>query len=403
MSFTYSLIENIIVAEFLLVILIIILAYVLKSFYFARSKNNQSIKAEIIQYITDLLNQNKDSFDPSQFLAKWQKLDILLQIIREFDHSPNKDSNATIKNCCEPLHPEASEDQKRLSSIPIDTKASLPQDSWDRWQNIKNQLLQTILLNIARKYVKSRKWVNRLLAAECFQLHMEAQDERLITTLLKDPLPIIHLYAALAAIKFGSETLITQVISVISQKRRFAQTVYLQGFKTTPPDTQVFVQQCLQRESNPFARATCYKILLQYPTVHDFKVPENDIYSSNVELAVAATRFFAHIHQKEATAILVNLLTSSYWELRTVAASLLGQLKTDDVSTLSSIANCLYDPVWYVRINAATALKNIGAKGMEILEGQTPEKDHFAYDAAMHVLHKRAGSVVNSRIDDTNH
>src|SRR5690349_15390511 len=164
----YQLIEKIILIEVIIVLLILASTLLLKFFGKLKTWRDEKETAKMVSDIKMMIETNFYLINSSK---GWRRLDLLIPIIYQFDTNY-------------PTGP---------------------------WLTIREKLLDEQLLPIARVNVKSKKWLYRFFAAECFELKSEASDEVYLNELLHDPIRLIHLYASLAAIKFGSPTLIDLV------------------------------------------------------------------------------------------------------------------------------------------------------------------------------------------------
>jgi hypothetical protein len=341
----YGLLEWIIKIEIIFVILLIIITYLLKYYFNNKAKKIKRISDEIENYLTIAISEDKP-INPEQFPKDWRRLDILLQLIYKIDSA-------------------------------IDSPA---------WITIKKTMAHTLLLPIARKKYNSYFWMNRLLSVQCFEFWMENQDEEKVCRLLEDKIPLVHLHATIAAIRFSSIKLVNLVINIMSKKRRLGQAVYLKVFDIATTQTKEYVEDRLKTENDFFVRATCYKILMTFKEYNTTIDTSADINSSNMELRLAAMRFTSLAQKSEAIPLMISLLSDPEWEVRAASNRILGELHASQA--MPEIANSLRDKNWWVRVNAANTLKGFGDTGLQILNSQDPVKDKYAYETAMHVLNK---------------
>lgn len=341
----YGLLEWIIKIEILFVILLIIVTYVLKYYFVVKAKKIKRISDEIETHLITTVQENKP-VNAELFPKEWRRLDILLQLLFKLD--------LTIKS--------------------------------PSWTGIKQNIADVILLPIARKKYKSHFWMNRLLSIQCFELWMEMQDEDIVCKLLEDKIPLVHLHATIAAIKFSTIKLVNLVINIMSKRRRLGQAVYLKVFEIATPETKEYVEERLKTEKDFFVRATCYKILMTFKEYNTAIDTSTDVHSSNMELRLAAMRFTSLAQKSESIPLMISLLSDPQWEVRAASNRILGELHASEA--IPEISNGLRDKNWWVRVNAANTLKGFGEAGLQILNAQDPVKDRYAYETAMHVLNK---------------
>ncbi len=343
----YTLLKNIIWIEISLVILIIIITYSLKFLFYLNERHKKRLSEQIEFYLSTFL-LTKQSFSEKDFLKQWKRLDLVLPIIYKIDQTNHDES----------------------------------------WNAVRDAVVRNVLLPIARKKYDSYRWMNRLLSVQCFEIAMDDHDEEMVCNLLMDKIPLIHMHAVIAAVRHSTITMINIVISSMAEKRRLGQTVYLKVFEQAAPHTRDFIESRLNMETNPYTRATCFKILLEFPmSQSELSIDTSaDINSPNIELRLAAIRFTAYAHRENAIPLLIELLSNESWETRATCARLLGDLNSKSV--IPELTKCMKDPVWWVRVNAANSLKNLGDEGLNVLHTQDPNVDLYAYETAMHVLNK---------------
>ncbi|QLH42384.1 MAG: HEAT repeat domain-containing protein [Coxiellaceae bacterium] len=79
------------------------------------------------------------------------------------------------------------------------------------------------------------------------------------------------------------------------------------------------------------------------------------------------------------------MISDNLWQVRAIAVTQLG--KIGSAAVVKYLAESLHDKSWWVRINAANALKDIGEVGINVLQNVDPEIDRYAYEVSQHVLH----------------
>jgi hypothetical protein len=339
----YILAEIIIVIEFVLILVVMIATYLLKVVSVAKKRNKATLTVEIQHHLKQLIT-NPANFKMENFPNKWRKIHLLMPVVNDFD-------------------------------------TTMPSGNW---QTLRVNLFHTIVLPLARKAATSYHWPLRFFAAEAFTLAMAKNDEPLVLKLVHDSVPLVYLHALKSALAFGSENAINAIIMRMSKERRLSQTPYLQAFDSVAPNTRPLIEKHLKVATDPFERATCYKILLKYSSENATWDIQPDIDSNVTELKLAAIKFMAYTSKDSAISKLAVLLRDPHWEIRVVALHALSQLSAAKVIPL--ISGCLHDPVWWVRISAADALKKLGEPGEAELRAQDITSDKFSFDMAQHVL-----------------
>ncbi len=327
MSIGYNFAENVIILEFVLVGAIIITTLTVKIYAFISLKRNKNIKMHVEQYLHKIIHA-KQQITKRSFPNKWKKINILLQVIEDIDK----------------IHTS------------------------DDWEQVKTGLVKFVMLPLARKYVLSRHWTNRLYAARTFYLNSEESDDKLITRLINDKIPLVFLYAVKAALSSHSRSALDAMIKRMASVEWVNHFIYLEAFEEFALHERRLFEKQLKNTKDPAERAVCYKILLCFPPDPIQWDISKDINSSNLELKISAMKLISYVDRKAAIPLLVNLLTDDLNEVRLIALHRLDMLKAKEA--IPNIAACLNDTDWSVKLSAAEALKNMGEEGDKVLKSQ---------------------------------
>jgi HEAT repeat protein len=351
MQINFQIIKWIICLEFILVVLMVLIACMLKFIFSIKQKRSQKLLINTENYLHRLL-ENTSLF--SVFPKKAKKMNVLLPIINKFD---------------ETLHSQ-------------------------NWNKLKAKIGEEILHKLAKKNATHRRWRHRFLAAECFKVYAVRQDEDFLVKLIKDKFPLVTLSASVTAIKLGTAKLINALIDRMSQERRLTLTMFLMLFENASSEIYHIVSDRLNNERNPFIRTSCYKILQKLPATQKIENFHNDLQTNNLELKLSVLHYISYAQCKDAVLVLKKMLKDKEWEVSSVAVRLLGNLGA--VEAISEISNMLENPEWWVRLNAALALKKLGNEGIIVLKTQNPDKDRYAYEVAQHVLQYADNEVIRN-------
>ena len=339
-----EIIKQAIYVEICIIVLIVLATYFIKYNSILRQQYRAKVIQDIEKYLSRLIKKNEEFF-PKKFPRSWRKVQLLVPIFLKF----------------EKLYPRA------------------------EWEDVRENLLHYIILPLARSKSRSRVWVIRFFACEVFSHAYEKADENYIIRFARDKIPLIYLHAISAALYSGSADAINAIVERISQVSRLTQSIYLQAFDKAPPKTRPLLIRFLHAASDPSIRAICYTILLKFtPEPIDWDLT-NDLNSSSGELRLSALKFLSHIDKDRAIPILIEKVTDINWEVRLVALHRLGTMKVYEA--MDEVANCLFDPEWWVKVSAAEALKNLGAEGNRILEEQAPDLVNVPSGILSHVSH----------------
>lgn len=333
------------IAQVLLVFVILILAFILRVYVFAQKVRRKKISRKIKNLLTSAV-RDPNTVDLNELKRYRKNTDIIVEIINR-----------------------------------LDTVAKSKQ-----WIKTRKQIFEDIILPRARTLAKSRSWYNRYTACQSFCLNLLKQDEPFLIQLIHDSLPLISLNAAVIGTHTRSQEVIDAVIDHYGKGRRLQQFGYAQLFSTAKESVIDLLENRLRREQDPYLKCFCYRILNNLP----FKIKkgethaQEDIYSDNLDLRLAALNYLCHIDPESTKETLYSFLKDKVWEIRARAAKLLGEIK--DISAVDKLELCLRDYEWWVRLNAAQALSQLGEKGIAVLKRQDPNVDKFAYETANNVL-----------------
>lgn len=336
-------VEILIFLEFFLVALIIVFTYLLRLYYFIRSRNKKKLSREVTAYFAKLIPA-AIPFNIENFPEEWKKIDIITPILIQY---------------------------RKL----VDDQS---------WYTTKLQVVRTLMLPLARNAAVSRDWVLRFYAAETFDVIYEKEDEKYIIKLMKDEAPLVRVNAFSAAISLGTKECIRFIIDEMATENFLTQTLYLQAFDQAPITTRPFVIDYLQETTDNAIRASCYNILIKYPPFPINWDIMQDINSSDLKLMLSAVRCVALIDKEKAVPILLDLLQDKRWQVRAMSIHFLSYLQVKQA--IPAITSSLKDENEWVIILAGHALKNLGMEGMEAARSSLIREDYATFDITQHIL-----------------
>lgn len=340
----FDLIKWIALIQCALIILVILLAYSLKIYSYYKQKNRQVRQKKINQILIDCVEQSQ-SFN--------------LNEMKQFQRDP-----VLLMN----------------SIYLLDASTTNPQ-----WKILRKKLIEVVMVSNARIYATSSSWSHRYLACRFFEFYLPKKDEKLIISLMKDPIPVVSIAAAQLAIRVHSQHIIDAVIDIFSEGRRVQQAFYSQIMSNADPKLTVLIKNRISIEKNPYIKAFCYRTLMSFPLTDGvIETMNTDLQSDNIELKIASLTYLIYATPERGAALCIDFLKDTHWEVRAKSAQFLGKL--GDESAAEALEKCLSDQQWWVRNNAAEALALLGKKGITILKRQTPQGNLSAYDAANQVL-----------------
>ena len=105
---------------------------------------------------------------------------------------------------------------------------------------------------------------------------------------------------------------------------------------------------------------------------------------ADIDMRIACIKSLGKISSPKAYQDLLIASADASWEIRSSVMHALGSYKTDQ--SVPALKNGLTDAVWWVRYNAAMALKEMGEAGIIVLNNFKNGSDYFAADMSLMVL-----------------
>jgi len=251
----------------------------------------------------------------------------------------------------------------------------------DNFAFILESIVQHKLRPLACKHASSRFWTNRYFSAQFFYYFPNPDNKEFIVKLIDDKTTLIVLSAISAAVKLGSYDVIAKAIDTIATHRKLSESIFVRCFQYASTESRQHVVDKLKASHDPYTKACCYRVLVMY-TEKYCEQARNDVFSEHQGLRIEAIRNLQF--SKGNKDVLRKLLSADDWESRCQAVKTLGAIKAVDME--HDIALLLKDESWWVRYNAANALKSLGASGILILKSQVAEDDLYAYQISQFVL-----------------
>jgi hypothetical protein len=342
-----DLIKIIAMAQVVLILSLLLIAYGIKIYFYYKSRYYETARNVVDHYLTvNMKNSNAFNLKP---ILPYRKLSrVFIDSINKFD--PN-------------IHSE-------------------------KWLQMRMQIMKTILLPRVAILSRSKQWSKRYIACQILLLSKEKGHKKLIKRLIDDPRPLVSINAAILAINYNSQILVDAVINSFSRGRRVQQSLYAQIISNADASFSPLVKNRLRHEPDPYIKAFCYRSLTSLPLITEtIETVARDLKTTVLDLKLAVLSYLARNEGKLAAPIISSYLKDSNWEVRARAAKLIGEIL--DESFAHFLEGSLKDPEWWVRINAGESLAKLGKKGIEILKQQDQDVDQYAYDVARQMLSTR--------------
>jgi hypothetical protein len=259
----------------------------------------------------------------------------------------------------------------------------------DAWKKIKVTISDRVFKPQIKLLAASPYWFKRYLATRCFHLGVNIEDENVLFNLLSDKVLLVAINATMLILNNPSSRSINEIINVFSKERHILRST-LENILSDQPikrDDQITdtIIKRLYVEKNIYCKIICYELLclLRPPDKID-PIYNKHILTDNIDLKIAVLKYLSHTDTLSSKNILLNYLNDAHDEVRTTVVKLLG--KTGDKMMIPYLTSKLSDKAWWVRINSAHALANLGEEGIYALKSISPHDDKFAYETAQAYL-----------------
>lgn len=246
------------------------------------------------------------------------------------------------------------------------------------WCSIRNSIVDSLLLDQARRYSKSHFWIYRNFAARVFYLHAQPQDEAIVLKLMNDKKFLVRCAASFAAVFMESQKGIMKIFESILNEPGYSQFIYRDALVRGSEKVFGYIIEIAQ---NPKYHNAALEILGSRSWGKNIPFLQNDLSSKD-----PLTR---HLSLK---VLIRNPLENNcdYFsrgaqeaDPRTRALSMEGYGIFCTNQSYEVLEKGLNDPDWEVRLAAGKALKRAGDAGVSILNQQ---KEGPALEVSKYVL-----------------
>jgi hypothetical protein len=258
------------------------------------------------------------------------------------------------------------------------------------WLEIKAKIIDTYLIPVIDKQVKSYDWVKRQYAARCYLLLPCRAPENHLETLLHDRKYLVRVVAAVCIIQTKHKELFFHVIQQMSKETVLSRFSYRDALIKADPEKFLWLEEILKKESDPAIDAICLDILSTRLTRDILPLIRSFVNKNDRACRLLAIKALGNIPSKESVDLLEEHLLDSDWEVRAEAIKGLSKLYATHV--IPKLKQLLSDPIWWVRLQAALALKQFGKEGQQILSSQDSTSAD-AYEISRYVLGLPSGIV----------
>jgi HEAT repeat protein len=236
------------------------------------------------------------------------------------------------------------------------------------WYVIKERIVKEQLLPKIDKMAGHRRWDFRQFAARACYLTPQLAPAALLQKLLHDSRYLVRVVSAMCITKIHNKSLFFDMIHQMSKEYTISRFSYRDGLIEAEPEKFRWIEELLATHPEPPIAAICLDILSTRLSHNMFPLFKEFVTSQDGNCRKLAIKALGNLPTVESAEILLEHVHDTDWEIR--AESIRGLSKLYVTSAIDKITTLLTDPVWWVRLQAAIALKRFGPKGEAILEEQ---------------------------------
>lgn len=253
------------------------------------------------------------------------------------------------------------------------------------WLETKKNLIEEYLIQRAEKLIQSSRWRKRQFGLRCYNMDPKrAIKKDVIGHLLNDDHYIIRILAATIMVHAEQKELLLAVLHRMIKESVMARYSYRDLLINSGELIFDWLEEIASQESNLELVAICLDILSKKISHNLIPLAIKSIDSANFTCRFAAIEIFSNIPGDESIKYLTASLSDENKEIRALAAQGLGRIFA--ISAIPQLSLALQDPEWFVRLQAAHALKLMGEEGWAALYQQNKEQSPAAYEIARYIL-----------------
>lgn len=254
----------------------------------------------------------------------------------------------------------------------------------ERWVDLKKQLIDKYVVDDAKRNVPSKSWIKRQLSARAFLLYPEKASDEEMSKLINDPKHLVRVFAAVAITKLHSRPLFYEVLKKMSEETPLSRFFYRDALVQCDQEKFNWMEELLNKEPDPNIIAMILDVLSTRCTSNLLPAIRPYTHSPDRTCRILAIRALGNLSDDDSIHLLMEHLEDSDWEIR--SESIQGLKKQHVKKAIPQMAELLDDPIWWVRLQAANALKSFGPEGRKILESQDPVTKPLAHEIAAYSL-----------------
>lgn len=253
------------------------------------------------------------------------------------------------------------------------------------WQETKQHLIDTYLGKKALLFAQSSSWRDRQLGLRCIALNpKQLMNKQVVVPLLNDSKFIVRILAASSMIHAEQKDLLLAVLKRMIQEPEMGRYAYRDLLINSEEITFQWMEEIANEETDPALIASCLDVLSTKITHNLLPLAIKHLGSSDLACRLAAIKILSSIPGDESKKYLSQMLCEKNGKIRAEAAQGLGKILA--LSSIPDLSIALQDSEWFVRLQAATALKSMGKEGRAALYRQDPQQNLDAYEIAQYIL-----------------
>jgi hypothetical protein len=248
----------------------------------------------------------------------------------------------------------------------------------EHWIYLRDELLESCLLPIARKQAQSFSWTKRYWSLRCLSIAPRRIDEHYFLKSLLDPVAHNRFAAIKPLLDVKSSTCADSIVKAMTGENRHTQAVYISMMKFGEDRFFDAIRNRLENEMDIDSRRVCIDIMSESLSKSDIFLIKKDINSPDKYLKLTSIRCLNKFKMDHATQLLIGFLEAEEWEVRAISAQFLGDRNA--IKAVPKLIENAGDKNWWVRMNSIMALKKMGGTGEAALLTINPTTDKYAFE-----------------------
>lgn len=281
-----------------------------------------------------------------------------------------------------------------LERCPLRAARRFLDDHWgelevDERRELREVVRDTPWFGSARAAAGSWLWWRRMDAAQILRSVGGPEEADLLNDLLRDSHGATRLAAMFAARELALPELLDPLLDRLLEEERPRRKVLIDTLLTYGTELVQPLSSRMEETTDPEALRTLLLVLGRLAGEHPLVRLRDQLLPltshRETEIRIQAIKALRAFRDEAALREVEDALSDDAWEVRTQAASALGEMGGGEPAR-RALHRALRDENWWVRLRAAIALRKLGEAGVRELESIEAEEDPYAYDMANYVL-----------------